>query len=218
MRFLPAGHSAVLIEVDDLDQVTALQGEVNRRRDRGWAPSIIDVVAGARTLLLDGVDDIPAMTRALRSWSISPVAADEGPTIEVGCRYDGPDLPDVAAQWALSVAEAIELHSSILHSVAFCGFGPGFAYLAGLGEDHAVTRRETPRTSVPAGSVAVAGPYTGIYPRPSPGGWQLIGHTDAVIWDEDREAPALLVPGRRVRFVDVGAMPTRARVGTPGGR
>ncbi len=194
-----------MVEADDLDAVLALEAEVARRRAAGWAPSLVDVVPGACTLLLDGVDDPSAIARDVRSWSIPPVPPVIGPIVEVACIYDGPDLEDIATQWQVSVEEAVEVHTSTLHAVAFCGFGPGFAYLAGLGENRAVARRKSPRTLVPAGSVAVGGLYTGIYPRPSPGGWQLMGRTDVVLWDPDREPAALLTPGRRVRFVNVGS-------------
>lgn len=203
MRFLPAGPHAVLVEVDDLDEVVALQSEVRRRHDAGWAPSLVDVVPGARTLLLDGLDRASA-ARDLPSWSLPAKTLDVGPVIEIGCTYDGPDLPDVATQWRLSVTEVVATHTGILHTVAFCGFGPGFAYLSGIGEERSVARRPSPRASVASGSVALGGPYTGIYPRPSPGGWQLIGHTDAVVWDASRRPAALLEPGRRVRFVALG--------------
>lgn len=87
--------------------------------------------------------------------------------------------------------------------VAFCGFAPGFGYLTGLPERYHLPRRATPRTAVPAGSLALAGEYAGVYPRSSPGGWQLIGSTDAVLWDPEREPAALFAPGVRVRFEEV---------------
>jgi KipI family sensor histidine kinase inhibitor len=203
VNFRPAGPQALLVEVSDLEEVAALRAEVQHRREAGWAPELVDVVSGARTLLLDGLGDVMGAARAIRSWPIAPVASDEGETIEIECVYDGPDLDEVAAAWGVSPDAAAAHHSSLEHSVAFCGFNPGWAYLAGLDEAHAVARRENPRTRVPAGSVALAGPYTGVYPRESPGGWQLIGRTDAVLWDVGRRPPALLVPGHRVRFVDV---------------
>src|SRR5579875_3540977 len=116
----------------------------------------------------------------------------------------GPHLAEVAAVWGVPPGEVAAIHSAIVHEVAFCGFGPGFAYLSGIGEQRAVPRRASPRTRVPAGSVALAGCYTGIYPWPSPGGWQLIGRTELAVWDPAREPPALLRPGCRVRFVDAG--------------
>jgi KipI family sensor histidine kinase inhibitor len=192
--------------VEDLDAVAALRAEIGRRRAGGWAPGLTDVVPAARTILLDGIDDPAAVARDIRSWSVPPVPGDVGPTIEIACVYDGPDLGDVARRWGVAEADVAGLHMSILHEVAFCGFGPGFAYLTGIGRlpvpgSRAVPRRTSPRTAVPAGSVAVAGPSTGIYPRPSPGGWNLIGRTDAVLWDPTRDVPALLAPGHRVRFV-----------------
>jgi len=114
--------------------------------------------------------------------------------------YDGPDLDDVAVLTKLSVEQIVALHTGRELTVAFCGFAPGFAYLSGLPKDLQVSRRDEPRTRVPAGSVGLAGDRTGVYPRESPGGWQLIGRTDVVLWDLERDPPALLRPGLRVRF------------------
>ena len=162
------------------------------------------MVPGARTVLLDGVDDPAGLAAQIRSWTVPAVRPGAGPLVEIGCVYDGPDLAVVAAAWDVPEGDVGRLHASIVHTVAFCGFAPGFAYLTGIGEQRSVARQARPRTTVPAGSVAVAGPYTGIYPRSSPGGWNLIGHTDAVLWDAGREVPALLHPGQRVRFVEAG--------------
>jgi KipI family sensor histidine kinase inhibitor len=203
LRFLPAGPNAVLIEVDDLDHVIALRAEVERRRSMGWAPGLIDAVAGARTLLLDGVSP-GVVVDEVSSWSLLPTSNDAGLVIDIDCVYDGPDLEEVASQWGVTVRDAVAYHTSMPHSVAFCGFAPGFAYLDGLGADHHVARRPNPRTVIPAGSVALGGAFTGIYPRPSPGGWQLIGRTDALLWDPQRRPAALLAPGTRVRFVERG--------------
>ena len=205
MRFLPAGRSALLIEVDDLAEVRALQAEIGRQRAAGWAPSLVDLVPGAATILLDGIEDAGAAARDIGSWTIPPVAAGGGTVTEIRCWYDGPDLAAVAAQWHVSVPEAVAIHASLEHEVAFCGFAPGFPYIAGLGPRREIARRDSPRPAVPAGSVAVAGLYTGIYPRVSPGGWQVIGRTDAVMWDVDRDPAALLMAGDRVRFVAVAA-------------
>ena len=194
----------MLVELDDPDQVQALRAEVLRRRGQGWAPAITDVVPGARTLLLDGIDP-SAAARELPTWSLPATAPNEGPIIEIGCTYDGPDLEEVAVQWRVDAEDVVRIHTSIVHSVAFCGFAPGFAYMTGIGESRSVARRASPRTAVPAGSVAVAGVYTGIYPNRSPGGWQLLGHTETAVWDPGRRPPALLEPGRRVRFVDLGS-------------
>jgi KipI family sensor histidine kinase inhibitor len=188
VRLLPAGPRALLVEVAGLQEVAALQAEVQRRRADGWAPSLADVVPGACTLLLDGLDDIAATARELRDWTVAPVVAGEGPMVRIECVYDGPDLDDVARSWGVSPEAVATEHA---------------AYLAGLSDNRSVPRRDNPRTRVPGGSVAVAGVYSGVYPRESPGGWQLIGRTEAVLWDDARDSPALLVPGHRVSFVDV---------------
>lgn len=203
MRFLPAGPGALLVEAGSLPEVRALQAEINRRRAGGWAPTLLDVVPAAETVLLDGVEDPRAIERDIRSWTLPPAEAGPGAVIEIRCRYDGPDLPAVARQWGVTAAEAAAIHASIEHEVAFLGFAPGFAYLAGLGPGREVARRDAPRPAVPAGSVALAGRYTGVYPRASPGGWQLIGQTEAAVWDQDRTPPALLRAGDRVRFTDI---------------
>jgi KipI family sensor histidine kinase inhibitor len=115
-------------------------------------------------------------------------------------RYDGPDLAAVAERAGRPEAEVIARHTAGDYRVAFCGFAPGFAYLTGLDPSLHVPRLARPRTRVPAGSVGIAGEYTAAYPRPSPGGWHLLGRTDADLWDLARAEPALLTPGTRVRF------------------
>lgn len=204
VKFLPVGASAMLIELDGLDDVLALHAEIGRRRAAGWAPSLVDVIPSARTILLDGVTGRPALAEQIRGWQVPPAPPPAGQAVEIPCRYTGDDLAVVAAAWRVSAQDVARIHSAHTYRVAFCGFAPGFAYLSGLPPRLAVPRRPSPRTAVPAGSVAVADTYTGVYPRPSPGGWQIIGYTDAVIWDPGREPPALLAPGHRVRFVDVG--------------
>lgn len=199
----------MLVEVDDVDHVQALRAEVLRHRRQGWAQRLVDVVPGARTLLLDGID-LETARRELQAWTPAGGTPVEGTVREIGCVYDGPDLEEVAAQWRVSAADVVRIHTSIVHTVAFCGFAPGFAYLTGIGESRTVARRSTPRTAVPAGSVGVASVYTGIYPTRSPGGWQLLGRTEAVVWDPDRRPPALLEPGDRVRFVDQRSVTDRA--------
>lgn len=202
MKFYPVGATALLVELDDQAAVLALHAEIERRRAHGWAPSLTDVIPAARTILLDGLTDREAVEQDLRGWDVRPAGIPDGPAVEIPCRYDGPDLAAVARTWQVSEREAARIHSGTEYRVAFCGFAPGFAYLTGLSEKHAVSRRPNPRTVVPPGSVALAGTYTGIYPRASPGGWQLIGSTDAVIWDASKDPPALLSPGTRVRFAD----------------
>jgi KipI family sensor histidine kinase inhibitor len=145
------------------------------------------------------------MASAVAGCPLTPVAGpDTGPAVEIPVVYDGQDLPWLAERWGTSVAGAVVLHSTAVLRAAFCGFSPGFAYLVGLPESCHLPRRSRPRAEVPAGAVAVAGEFTGVYPRPSPGGWHVIGHTDAVMWDPSRPRPALVVPGGSVRFVAVG--------------
>ncbi|WP_030810419.1 5-oxoprolinase subunit PxpB [Streptomyces sp. NRRL F-2799] len=204
MRTLPVGAHALLVEVASAEQARALHAELLRRRAAG-SLSAREIVPAARTVLLDGVDD--PVRRAAELTAAEPPPAPEATSapVELPVHYDGPDLAEVAAHWGVSAREVAEIHASTEFTVAFCGFAPGFGYLTGLPEHRYVPRRATPRTAVPAGSVALAGPYTGVYPRSSPGGWQLIGRTDAVLWDTAREPAALLAPGTRVRFTPVGA-------------
>ncbi|KND43382.1 MULTISPECIES: 5-oxoprolinase subunit B family protein [Streptomyces] len=202
MRALPVGDRALLIEVGTDEEAQALHAELLRRRETGEL-SAAEIVPAARTVLLDGLTDPTRLAGRLASWDIPPLPPRARDVVEIPVRYDGPDLPDVAAHWGVDVAEVARLHAAAEYRVAFCGFAPGFGYLTGLPRE--VPRRATPRTAVPSGSVALAGPYTGVYPRASPGGWQLIGTTDAVLWDTARVPAALLAPGTRVRFTPEGA-------------
>lgn len=166
---------------------------------RGRAHAL-DVVPAAETVLVDGVDDVGALVTLLDGWHPGE-AAGTGELVEVPVNYDGPDLADVAARWGTTPEDVVARHTSIEFVSRFCGFAPGFAYLAGLPADLAVPRLDTPRTSVPVGAVGLAGSWCGVYPTASPGGWRLLGRTDTVLWDATRESPALLAPGTRVRFV-----------------
>ncbi|GAU67412.1 putative regulatory protein [Streptomyces sp. NBRC 110611] len=210
MRPLPVGEHGLLIELDSAEKAAALHAELLRRDAGGtlrWAgggsrtASGGEIVPAARTVFLDGLADPRGLRAELASWDIPPHAAGDRPTVEIPVRYDGPDLDAVAALWDTTTDDVVRLHSGTEFHVAFCGFAPGFGYLTGLPEPLHVPRRATPRTRVPVGSVALAGPYTGVYPRSSPGGWQLIGTTGTVLWDPCREPAALLTPGTRVRFV-----------------
>ena len=193
----------MLVEVDSLAQVRGLHARIERERACGWAPGLVDVIPAARTVLLDGVADQAALADEIRSWSVAPHPEESGRVVEIACRYDGPDLGDVARQWGVRPERVAAIHAALTHEVAFCGFAPGFPYIAGLSGGREVTRRDRPRAAVPAGSVALGDEYTGVYPRTSPGGWQIIGHTDAVMWDPGRDPAALLQPGDQVRFVNV---------------
>ncbi|MDG5806887.1 allophanate hydrolase subunit 1 [Streptomyces ossamyceticus] len=202
MRALPVGDRALLIEVDSGQEAEALHAELLRRRAAGEL-MVEELVPAARTVLLDGLDAPSRLAERLASWEVPPVPPRPEDVVEIPVRYDGPDLGDVAAHWGVDEAEVGRIHAAAEFRVAFCGFAPGFGYLTGLPRE--VPRRATPRTAVPAGSVALAGPYTGVYPRSSPGGWQLIGTTDFVLWDPARVPAALLTPGTRVRFTPVAA-------------
>jgi inhibitor of KinA len=127
-------------------------------------------------------------------------------TVEIPVLYGGPDLSFVAAQTGLTQEEVIRLHTSGEYLVHMIGFAPGFPYLGGLNEKIAVPRKETPRSSVPAGSVGIAGQQTGIYSIETPGGWQIIGQTPLLLFDEEREQPSLLRAGNKVRFVAIDAL------------
>ncbi|MGW4023803.1 5-oxoprolinase subunit B family protein [Streptomyces sp. NPDC005009] len=202
MRVLPVGEDALLVEVSSGDEAQALHAELLRRRAEGSLP-VGEIVPAARTVLLDGLSDPARLAAELTAGELPPVPPQARETVEIPVRYDGPDLADVAAHWGVPAREVARVHAGTEFRVAFCGFAPGFGYLTGLPARYDVPRRATPRTAVPAGSVALAGPYTGVYPRSSPGGWQLIGTTDLVLWDHARVPAALLSPGTRVRFVPV---------------
>jgi KipI family sensor histidine kinase inhibitor len=195
MQLRRIGTSAVLVEVADAAEALALAT---------WARSVrvesIEVVPAARTVLFDGVPDVGALTTLLDTWTPTSEPP-SGELVEVPVVYDGPDLGFVAEAWGTDVAGVIARHTGLEFVSAFCGFAPGFAYLAGLPEELAVPRLDSPRPRVPAGSVGLAGTWCGTYPTASPGGWRLLGRTDAPLWDQDRARPALLAPGTRVRFV-----------------
>jgi 5-oxoprolinase (ATP-hydrolysing) subunit B len=200
VRIVNYGEHAVMAELDDATAVPRVRAAV------GEEPGVVDAVAGARTVLVVLAPDAGAEARAavraalLRTGTGAPEHRPRSEPVVVPVVYDGADLADVAAEIGLSVDEVIALHTRADYVVRFCGFSPGFAYLDGLDARLQVPRRSEPRTSVPAGSVAVAGEFTGIYPRRSPGGWRLLGRTDLVLWDPARTEPALLVPGAAVRF------------------
>lgn len=201
LRVRSVGARAVLLEVDGLEQVWAWRQTVAALVAEGTVPPPRECVPGARTLLLDGVDPI-IVRRALRSSRRPNTGSsdNQAATVEVPVVYDGVDLAEVARLWGMSERGLVARHTGTQFLVAFCGFAPGFPYLVGL--DGEVPRRATPRPSVPAGSVGLAGRYCGIYPTSSPGGWQLIGTTSVSLFDAHRDPPALLPPHTRVRFVE----------------
>jgi KipI family sensor histidine kinase inhibitor len=206
---LPYGPRAVLVECRSGG--AARIAEVVRRVE-----GVLHAVPAASTVLVehDGRADIESaldVALADAASSLPPPTSPsttgvggEGGVVEIAVRYDGDDLAAVADLCGLGIAEVIALHTGCEFTSAFCGFAPGFAYLTGLPEPLAsVPRRATPRTRVPAGAVALAGGYSAVYPSASPGGWHLIGRTDAVLWDADARPPARLPPGTAVRFTPV---------------
>jgi KipI family sensor histidine kinase inhibitor len=199
VRLLPMGPCAVM--VDDLSAAPArFAAEVVA----ALSNSVVDVVPGAETVLVtvSMPDELAGVERQLEAL----VIADDDPAgatmlVEIPVVYDGPDLDEVAASAGMTVDDVIEIHSGAEFRVDFCGFAPGFGYLSGLPEALHLPRRNTPRTRVPAGAVAIASSYSAVYPTTSPGGWHLIGSTSAVMFDPTRTPPALLEPGMAVKFV-----------------
>ncbi len=206
-RLLPYGDRALLVEVDDVTQVVDLADTV---RAGPLADLVEDVVPGARTVLLvsrpGALADLAERCRA--EFAIVPDEkhldrANSGAfrqglsaaTIDIPVTYDGPDLAEVGRLTGLGEDGVVAAHTGSSWRVAFGGFAPGFAYLVGGDPRLQVPRRDSPRTRVPAGAVGLAGEFSGVYPRESPGGWQLIGRTEVAMWDLDRDPPALLAAG-----------------------
>jgi KipI family sensor histidine kinase inhibitor len=224
MRVLRCGLDAVLVELAGLDGVLGLRAALLAAEPDG----VRELVPAARTLLVRydplrlDVSQIESLLAELSAGagapresriscrrvphlaSASSAFGDAAGELVVPVRYDGADLDEVAELTGLTRREVVDRHRCGRYRVAFCGFAPGFAYLTGLDPALRVARRTDPRTRVPAGAVAIADEYTGVYPRPSPGGWRLIGSTDLVVWDSDRDPLTLLPPGTVVRFEEVG--------------
>jgi KipI family sensor histidine kinase inhibitor len=212
VRFLRYGLDAVLIEVSSIEEVAAVRARLVAAR----LPDVVEVVPAARSVLvaarpgsggLDAVRSLLGNVTAGDDRSLGTGIAgfvDAAATTErlvvLPVVYDGPDLPLVASTAGVSVDEAVALHSGAVYTVAFCGFTAGFGYLTGLPSVLQQPRLDTPRPSVTAGAVGIAGEFTGVYPRSSPGGWRLIGRSSTVLFDSLRTPPALLAPGDRVRF------------------
>lgn len=201
-RILPAGDRAVLVELDSLAEVLGLQAALALHPQ----PGQVDVVAAARTLLVtaDSAASLAKIARALHTLEPAPAPA-AGAEVVLDVVYDGQDLAAVGTLTGLGPDGVVAVHTGQLWTAAFGGFAPGFAYLVGENDRLHVPRRNSPRTAVPAGSVALGGAYSAVYPASSPGGWQLIGRTGALLWDLGRDSPALLPPGSRVRFNAVRA-------------
>ncbi|WP_435748976.1 carboxyltransferase domain-containing protein [Microbacterium sp. PMB16] len=214
MRILTASDRALLVEAADLDEAMRL--------NLAWegVPGIVERIPGARTVLVRF--DPQRVSAADLAIVLASTEVDGGHLprsgqVTVPVQYDGEDLAEAATLLGVSSDELVNRHLAADWQVAFSGFAPGFGYVVSGDPLFDVPRRSSPRTRVPAGSVALAGPFTGVYPRESPGGWQLIGRTDAVMWDIDRDPPALLSPGVRVTFERVRATARLAENGdSPG--
>ncbi|OLY49060.1 5-oxoprolinase subunit PxpB [Bartonella apis] len=214
MRFLGVNNSAFLIELADLEETLALfdrlQQEIRRGekdlQDQEKLRAIVEIIPAARTLLIRFdplLADENTLETKIAGLKLEKGQQKSGKLVEIPVVYDGEDLDDVAALLKIDREDVIRRHTESHYQVAFCGFAPGFAYLTGGDPVFNVPRRASPRKSIPAGSVALAGKFGGVYPQPSPGGWQLIGRTDVKMFDLDRDPPSLLKPGDRVHFVDV---------------
>jgi KipI family sensor histidine kinase inhibitor len=210
VRILPYGDTALLAELDGLDEVLGLHAAL-LADGAGRPEGLLDVVPAETTVLVRCDPRQPGGVAAARRWLESAAArrgsgpaAPDGGEVVVPVRYDGPDLAEAGRLTGLGVDGLVAAHRAAQWRVAFTGFAPGFGYLVTTDERLRVTRRDRSRPRVPAGAVGLGGPYCGIYPRESPGGWQLIGTTDVPVWDADRDPPALLVPGTAVRFEETG--------------
>ena len=202
MRILTASDRALLVEAADLDQAMRL--------NLAWegVSGIVERIPGARTVLVrfDPLRVSAAdLAEVLAATEVDTAHLPGAGEVTVPVRYDGEDLDEAASLLGVSAEELVNRHLAADWRVAFSGFAPGFGYVVSGDPLFDVPRRSSPRTRVPAGSVALAGAFTGVYPRESPGGWQLIGRTDAVMWDIERNPPALLSPGTAVRFEQVRA-------------
>ncbi|WP_179775820.1 5-oxoprolinase subunit B family protein [Amycolatopsis endophytica] len=199
MRWLRYGTDAVLVECASLAEMSAVRAAVVA----AGLPDLAEVVPGARTVLIAARPGTKALEQArelVDEADLATVHDGEPREITLDVRYDGEDIDLVAETAGISADDVVALHTGATYTVAFTGFAPGFGYLTGLPEPLRQSRLDTPRTRVPAGAVAIAGEFTGVYPRSSPGGWRLLGHTEAVLFDSHADRPALLAPGDRVRF------------------
>jgi inhibitor of KinA len=212
-EFLPLGDSAVRIQFG-----TEISPQINRRIGRfcrvlesepiagviEWVPSYAVVTVYFCLWQISYEEVCSELSQRLRQRSATPLSAAR--LIEIPVCYGGLhglDLAEVAEAHRLTAAQVIRRHTAPAYRVYFLGFLPGFAYLGGLAPTLATPRRATPRLSVPAGSVGIAGAQTGVYPSETPGGWQIIGRTPLCLYDPARQPPALLAAGARVKFVPI---------------
>ena len=204
------GDQALLLQFDSTAEVLAWN-DVLRDAD---LLGVVDIVPAAETVLvkLDGPRYQGIVRQHLSKLRLAPEALAEAATpadghadVVIDVVYDGEDLDEVAKLTGMTAREVVDAHTQTPWRVGFAGFAPGFGYLVGGDERLNVPRRSEPRTKVPVGSVGLAGEFSGVYPRQSPGGWQLIGRTSAELWDVDRNPPALLTPGKWVQFREVSS-------------
>ncbi|WP_022908260.1 5-oxoprolinase subunit B family protein [Curtobacterium sp. B18] len=198
-----AGTRAVLVTFDTLAEVTAFRAGL----EAAPVPGVTELVSGARSLLVrfdpERTDPTRLAPRLQAVEPVLPTRADLGAVTTIPVTYDGEDLDAVATMVGTTRDGLVAWHTGQVWTSAFCGFAPGFSYLTGTAPSLDLPRRTTARTAVPAGSVALAGEFSAVYPRASPGGWLLIGRTDVPMWSLDREPPALAPAGTRIRFVEV---------------
>jgi 5-oxoprolinase (ATP-hydrolysing) subunit B len=204
------GDRAILRDFPDRDLIHANRKAraLHRALSRHRLPEIEDVIPAARSVLVllrPGGAPSPPLLSLLEATrdSADPDRA-RAVELEIEVAYGGsggPDLAEVARAHGMEERAVVALHSSVVYTVAFLGFAPGFAYLIGLPADLATPRLATPRTQVPAGSVAIGGEFTAVYPRATPGGWRLIGRTEEALFDAGADPPSRLRAGDRVRFV-----------------
>lgn len=195
------GDSALLVNCPDIRMVQSIHDALRTAQLTG----IVDLIPAARTVLVKfdpAIVDQHELDRQVRTLPRTEREGGDTSLVHIPVSYDGVDLEYVTQLTGLTVEELIAAHTGHVWEVAFCGFAPGFAYLTGGDPRLDVPRRAESRTKVPSGAVAVAGGFSAVYPRESPGGWQLIGHTDVRLWDVTADPPALLRPGTAVRFVD----------------
>ncbi|WP_326503410.1 urea amidolyase family protein [Rothia nasimurium] len=208
----PFGLLAVMVDCRTLENALHLHGHLQQNPAAGQT----ELVPAAQTVLVRfaTADQAAAFLAAPNLPQASGDVRTHGRTVTIPVVYDSQDLVDVAAHLGMSEQAVIYAHTTGHWSVAFAGFAPGFFYLHRHDNVLDVPRRPTPRTSVPAGAVGLAGDFSGIYPRTSPGGWQLIGRTNAPLWDLSQNPPALLEPGMQVQFEAVRELITtgQARV------
>ena len=212
MQFLSVNADCFLIELSSLEETLALYSKLQNAQLKG----VKDLIPAAKTILVffnEIETQFQALAAVISRFEIGSSLERNAQEVIIPIHYNGEDLAQVAALQGLSVADVILKHRQSVWNVAFIGFAPGFAYLSS--PDHPFTdipRLKVPRKKIPAGSLGLAGKYSGIYPKDSPGGWQLIGTTSEKMWDLERQNPALLLPGMTVHFEDVTHHPVLVSV------